>query len=82
MTEILSSVGPQGDRHAAGESEVRVPEEMRQAGSRTGSEIEAVAEVAVALERARGASGPARSVVVTDRSTSSGKVSGLLGVRT
>jgi dihydrofolate synthase/folylpolyglutamate synthase len=82
MTEILFPLAhkviatrPENPRSAS-------PEEIRQAGSRTGSEIEAVAEVAVALERARGASGPGTVIVVTGSIYLVGEVMRLLGVRT
>jgi len=41
------------------------PEEIQQAGSRTGTEIELVPEVAPALERARAAAGPGSVIIVT-----------------
>jgi dihydrofolate synthase / folylpolyglutamate synthase len=82
MTEILFPLAhkviatrPENPRSAS-------PEEIRQAGSRTGSEIEAVAEVSVALERARGASGPGTVIVVTGSIYLVGEVMRLLGVRT
>jgi dihydrofolate synthase/folylpolyglutamate synthase len=41
------------------------PEEIREAASRTGAEIEAVAEVAAALEYARSSASPGSAIVVT-----------------
>jgi dihydrofolate synthase/folylpolyglutamate synthase len=65
MTEILFPLAdrvivtrPQNPRAAS-------PEEIQQAASRTGAEIEPVAETGAALERARCASGPNTVVVVT-----------------
>lgn len=65
MTEILFPLAdrvivtrPQNPRAAP-------PEEIQQAASRTGAEIEPVAETEAALERARSASGPHTVVVVT-----------------
>ena len=82
MTEILFPLAykviatrPKNPRSASAE-------EIQQAGSRTGTEIEAVAEVAVALERARGASGPGTVIVVTGSIYLVGEVMRLLGVRT
>ncbi len=65
MTEILFPLAlrviatrPENPRSAS-------PEEIQQAGARTGTEIEAVAEVASALERARNMAAPDAVVVVT-----------------
>jgi len=65
MTEILFPLAdraiitrPQNPRAAS-------PEEIQQAASRTGAEIEPVADTGAALERARIASGPGTVVVVT-----------------
>src|SRR5579864_2914598 len=65
MTEILFPLAlrviatrPENPRSAS-------PEEIQQAGARTGTEIEAVAEPAAALERARASAGPETIVVVT-----------------
>jgi dihydrofolate synthase / folylpolyglutamate synthase len=65
MTEILFPLAdrvivtrPQNPRAAS-------PEEIQQAASRTGAEIEPVAETGAALDRARSASGPHTVVVVT-----------------
>ena len=65
MTEILF---PLADRVIA--TRVENPrsasqEEIQLAGSRAGTEIEAVADVGVALERARESSGPNTAIVVT-----------------
>jgi dihydrofolate synthase/folylpolyglutamate synthase len=65
MTEILFPLAerviatrPENPRSAS-------PEEIQQAGSRTGAEIEAVAEIGAALERARAGAGPESVMVVT-----------------
>ena len=57
------------------------PEEIQQAGSRTGAEIEAVAEIGAALDRARAASGPEMVMVVTGSIYLVGEAMRLLGVR-
>jgi dihydrofolate synthase/folylpolyglutamate synthase len=82
MTEILFPLAdkviatrPENPRSAS-------PEEIQQAGSRTGAEIEAVAEIGEALERARGASGAETVMVVTGSIYLVGEVMRLLGVRT
>jgi dihydrofolate synthase/folylpolyglutamate synthase len=65
MTEILF---PLADRVIATRAEnprSASPEEIQLAGGRSGTEIEAVAEVAAALERARDSAGPKTVVVVT-----------------
>ncbi len=81
MTEILFPLAdrviatrPDNPRSAS-------PEEIQQAGSRTGSEIEAVAEIAAALDRARAAAGTDAVVVVTGSIYLVGEAMALLGVR-
>src|SRR5271168_4503188 len=80
MTEILFPVAerviatrPENPRAAS-------PEEIQQAGSRTGAEIETVAEVESALERARGNAGPQTVIVVTGSIYLVGEAMRLLGV--
>jgi dihydrofolate synthase / folylpolyglutamate synthase len=65
MTEILFPLAarviatrPENPRSAS-------PQEIQQAGRRTGAEIEAVAEIGAALERAREGAGPETVIVVT-----------------
>jgi dihydrofolate synthase/folylpolyglutamate synthase len=58
------------------------PEEIRQAGSRTGTEIETVPEIGAALERARSVSGLEAVVVVTGSIYLVGEAMRLLGVGT
>ena len=57
------------------------PEEIQQAGSRTGIEIETVAEVGEALERARAIAGPQAVLVVTGSIYLVGEAMRLLDVR-
>jgi dihydrofolate synthase/folylpolyglutamate synthase len=57
------------------------PEEVQQAGSRTGAEIEPVAKIKAALDRARDASRPDTVMVVTGSIYLVGEVMHLLGVR-
>ncbi|MFZ0860931.1 MAG: folylpolyglutamate synthase/dihydrofolate synthase family protein [Candidatus Sulfotelmatobacter sp.] len=81
MTEILF---PLADRVIATRPEnprSASPEEIQQAGSRTGAEIEAVAEMGAALERARRASGPNMVMVVTGSIYLVGEVMRLLEIR-
>ncbi len=81
MTEILFPVSekvfatrPENPRSAT-------PEEIQQAASRTGAEIEAVAEVGSALRRAREAAGPKGILVVTGSIYLVGEAMTILGVR-
>ena len=81
MTEILFPLAerviatrPENPRSAS-------PEEIQQAGRRTGTEIEAAAEVGGALERARQLAGPQTVVVVTGSTYLVGEVMRLLSVR-
>ncbi len=57
------------------------PEEIQQAGSRTGAEIEAVGEVEAALDRARAASRPDTLMVITGSIYLVGEAMRILGVR-
>jgi dihydrofolate synthase/folylpolyglutamate synthase len=80
MTEILF---PLADRVIATRPEnprSASPEEIQQAGSRTGAQIEAVAEIETALNRARAAAGPSTVMVVTGSIYLVGEVMRLLGV--
>jgi dihydrofolate synthase / folylpolyglutamate synthase len=68
ISEITEILFPLADRVIATRAEnprSASPEEIQLAGSRSGTEIEAVAEVAAALERARDTAGPKTVVVVT-----------------
>jgi dihydrofolate synthase/folylpolyglutamate synthase len=57
------------------------PEEIQQAGSRTGAEIESVAEIEAALDRARATSGPETVMVVTGSIYLVGEAMQIFGVR-
>jgi dihydrofolate synthase/folylpolyglutamate synthase len=81
MTEILFPLAerviatrPENPRSAS-------PEEIQHAGSRTGAEIEGVAEVGAALERARVAAGPQSVIVVTGSIYLVGEAMKILGVQ-
>ena len=81
MTEILF---PLADRVIATRPDnprAASPEEIQQSGSRTGAEMEAVAEVGAALERARAVAGPKAVMVVTGSIYLVGEAMRLLGVR-
>jgi dihydrofolate synthase/folylpolyglutamate synthase len=82
MTDILFPLAdrvivtrPENPRSAS-------PEEIRQAGSRTGTEIETVPEIGAALERARSVAGVEAVVVVTGSIYLVGEAMRLLGVGT
>ena len=81
MTEILFPVAerviatrPENPRSAT-------PEEIEQAGSRTGTEIEQVGDVRMALERARECAGPKAVIVVTGSIYLVGEVMSMLRAR-
>ncbi len=80
MTEILFPLAqrvfatqPQNPRSAS-------PEEIQQAGSRTGAEITPVAEVGKALEQARDGAGPESVMVVTGSIYLVGEAMRMLGI--
>jgi len=80
MTEILFPLAerviatrPENPRSAS-------PEEIQQAGSRTGAEIEVAAEIGAALERARESAGNETVVVVTGSIYLVGEAMRILGV--
>jgi dihydrofolate synthase/folylpolyglutamate synthase len=82
MTEILFPLAervigtrPENPRSAS-------PDEIRQAGSRTGAEIEAVDAVGAALRRAREIAEPNSVLVVTGSIYLVGEAMRALGVRT
>jgi dihydrofolate synthase/folylpolyglutamate synthase len=83
MTEILFPLAERVIATRAENPRSASPEEIQQAGSRTGAEIEPVAEVEAALERARaGASREAAIVIVVTGSIYLvGEAMRLLGVR-
>lgn len=81
MTEILFPLAerviatrPENPRSAS-------PEEIQKAGSRTGAEIEPIAEIGAALERAREGAGPETVMVVTGSIYLVGEAMRWLGVR-
>jgi dihydrofolate synthase/folylpolyglutamate synthase len=81
MTEILFPLAlrviatrPENPRSAS-------PEEIQQAASRTGTEIEPVAEVVAAVEKARESAGPETVIIVTGSMYLVGEAMRLLGVR-
>lgn len=81
MTEILF---PLADRVIATRPEnprSASPEEIQQAGSRTGARIEAIAEIGTALNRGRVTAGPDAVMVVTGSIYLVGEAMRLLGVR-
>ena len=56
------------------------PEEIREAGRRTAAEIETIAEVPVALQRARGLAGGGEAIVITGSIYLVGEAMQVLGV--
>jgi dihydrofolate synthase / folylpolyglutamate synthase len=81
MTEILFPLAERVIATRPDNPRAASPEEIQQAGSRTGAEIEAVASVAAALERAREAAGRETIVVVTGSIYLVGEATRLLGAR-
>jgi dihydrofolate synthase/folylpolyglutamate synthase len=65
MTEILFPLADRVIAARPGNPRSASPEEIQRAGSRTGTEIEPVAEVEHALERARKYARPESVIVVT-----------------
>jgi dihydrofolate synthase/folylpolyglutamate synthase len=82
MTEILFPLADRVIATRPGNPRSASPEEIQQAAIRTGTEVEPVAEVAAALERARDGAGPNTVVVVTGSIYLVGEAMSLLGVRT
>jgi dihydrofolate synthase / folylpolyglutamate synthase len=81
MTEILFPLAERVIATRPDNPRAAAPEEVQQAGSRTGAEIEAVAEVGAALERARAVAGSKAVMVVTGSIYLVGETMRLLGVR-
>ena len=81
MTEILFPLAERVIATRAENPRSASPEEIRQAGSRTGAEIEAVPEVGAALQRARNGASPESVIVVTGSIYLVGEAMQLLGVR-
>jgi dihydrofolate synthase/folylpolyglutamate synthase len=65
MTEILFPLAQRVIATRPDNPRAASPEEIRQAGRRTGAEIEVVADVAEAVKRARDGAGPKSVMVVT-----------------
>jgi dihydrofolate synthase / folylpolyglutamate synthase len=81
MTEILFPLAERVIATRAENPRSASPGEIREAAIRTGAEIEPVAEVEAALERAHDAASPAAVVVVTGSIYLVGEAMRLLGVR-
>ncbi len=81
MTEILFPLAERVIATRPANPRSASPEEIQQAGSRTGAETETVADVEAALDRARTASGPETVIVVTGSIYLVGEVMHLFGVR-
>jgi dihydrofolate synthase / folylpolyglutamate synthase len=74
LAERVIATRPENPRAAS-------PEEIQQAGSRTGADIEAVAEVRSALQRARDSAGSRTVIVVTGSIYLVGEAMRLLGMK-
>ena len=84
ISEIAEILFPLAERVFAtrpGNPRSASPEEIQQAGSRTGAEIEAVAEVSLALEKARAAAADRGVLVVTGSIYLVGEAMRILGMR-
>ncbi len=81
MTEILFPLAVRVIATRPGNPRAASPDEIQQAGNRTGAEIEAVPEVRAALERARASAESGAVVVITGSIYLVGEVISLLGVR-
>jgi dihydrofolate synthase/folylpolyglutamate synthase len=81
MTEILFPLAERVIATRAENPRSASPEEIQQAGKRTGAEIETVAEIEGALERARTGARPRSVVVVTGSIYLVGEAMRVLGVR-
>jgi dihydrofolate synthase / folylpolyglutamate synthase len=82
MTEILFPLAERVIATRAENPRSASPEEIQQAGKRTGAEIETVAEIGAALERARTSARPESVIVVTGSIYLVGEAMRVLGVRT
>jgi dihydrofolate synthase/folylpolyglutamate synthase len=81
MTEILFPLAERVIATRPGNPRSASPEEIQQSASRTGTEIEVVAEVGTALERARDSARPETVIVATGSIYLVGEAMGILGVR-
>jgi dihydrofolate synthase/folylpolyglutamate synthase len=82
MTEILFPLAERVIASRAENPRSASPEEIQQAGGRTGTEIEVAAEIGAALQRARERAGPETVLVVTGSIYLVGEAMRLLGVST
>jgi dihydrofolate synthase/folylpolyglutamate synthase len=82
MTEILFPLAERVIATRAENPRSASPEEIQQAGGRTGTEIEVAAEIGAALQRARERAGPETVLVVTGSIYLVGEAMRLLGVST
>jgi len=81
MTEILFPLAERVIATRPDNPRAAMPEEIQQAASRTGAEVESIGEVKAVLDRARAVAGARAVVVVTGSIYLVGEVMGLLGVR-
>ncbi len=81
MTEILFPLALRVIATKPSNPRAASPEEIAQAGSRTGAEIDIVMDVGAALERAREAAGPGGEVIVTGSIYLVGEAMQTLGIR-
>ena len=81
MTEILFPLALRVIATRPNNPRAAAPEEIEQAGSRTGTEIESVPDVKVALERAQGYAEAGSVIVVTGSIYLVGEVISLLGTK-
>jgi len=81
MTEILFPLALRVIATRPNNPRAAAPEEIEQAGSRTGAEIESVPDVKVALERAQGYAEAGSVIVVTGSIYLVGEVISLLGTK-
>jgi dihydrofolate synthase/folylpolyglutamate synthase len=81
MTEILFPLAERVFATRPANPRSASPEEIQQAGSRTGADIEAVAEVSLALEKARVAAADRSVIVVTGSIYLVGEAMRILGMR-
>jgi dihydrofolate synthase/folylpolyglutamate synthase len=82
MTEILFPLAKRVIATRAENPRSASPEEIQQAGSRTGAEIDVAADIGAALQRAREGAGPETVLLVTGSIYLVGEAMRLLGVST
>jgi dihydrofolate synthase / folylpolyglutamate synthase len=82
MTEILFPLAERVIATRAENPRSASPEEIQQAGSRTGAEIDVAADIGAALQRAREGAGPETVLLVTGSIYLVGEAMRLLGVST